>query len=611
MVDMNFANPGMFLWLLPLAGLLVALYLLRMRRTDIQVPAVFLWPQKTEEVRANSLFQRLRFSWLLVLQLLALLLIILAWARPQLKQKGVAGRATVIVIDTSASMGAKDVQPSRLEVAKKRAAEIIQAAGLNDQVAVIECASTPRVVVPLSTGDRAKQLRALDSVVQEDADSDMGEALRLAAAVASSVDQSAMVVLSDGVFAPVADFSPGKSRVVFEKVGSSGENVSIQALGVTDTPQGRLVYCSVKNHGAQPIKTTVTLRADGDVLDSNGVTISPDKTWGKTIKLPRDSKVVEANIGSGGRLHADDYSATITDPASSIRVLLVTNGDAFMERALALDPRVTLDKSETLPATEAGSGPSNYDVVVFDGVPESIVRARATLCLGSAGAGSPVKISGTKDKPSFLSSDQLPLLEGVDFESVYIDSMQLVKPGPTGQVVAEMKQGPLVVVSSAQKRQIYLAFRPLDSDFPLTVAFPIFVGNALDFLVGNKSSTILGVRPSQAFSLSSDNGEPVTVLTEGRQWTVPVPKGASNVIVRDIRRVGVYSVQSGKLKSKVYASLKNSQESNIAPRSVVTLGSARVGATSSPTRFEDFWKPVLLLALAVLGFEWFVFARRS
>src|SRR6476646_863622 len=110
---MIFQNAAQLLWLLPLLGVIILLYLLKMKRRELRVPATFLWPAKTEEVRANSLFQRLRFSWLMVLQILALALVIAALARPQTIQRGLAGKVTVLVIDASASMGSTDISPSR------------------------------------------------------------------------------------------------------------------------------------------------------------------------------------------------------------------------------------------------------------------------------------------------------------------------------------------------------------------------------------------------------------------------------------------------------------------------------------------------------------------
>ncbi|HZH98069.1 MAG TPA: BatA and WFA domain-containing protein, partial [Fimbriimonadaceae bacterium] len=134
----TFANAGALLWLIPLAGAIILLYLLKMRRKDLRVPATFLWPAMTYEVRANSLFQRLRFSWLMILQLLAICLIILGLARPQIRQAGLGGEVTVIVLDTSASMSATDVTPSRFEQAVRAATTIVDAVKPGDRVALIE-----------------------------------------------------------------------------------------------------------------------------------------------------------------------------------------------------------------------------------------------------------------------------------------------------------------------------------------------------------------------------------------------------------------------------------------------------------------------------------------
>ena len=103
---MTFVNLSGLLWLIPLAGIIIALYLLKMRRKDVRVPATFLWPPLIYEIRANALFQKLKFSWLLVLQLLALLLVVLAFARPQVRQQGLGGAVTVVILDSSASMSA-------------------------------------------------------------------------------------------------------------------------------------------------------------------------------------------------------------------------------------------------------------------------------------------------------------------------------------------------------------------------------------------------------------------------------------------------------------------------------------------------------------------------
>ena len=71
-----------FLLALPLLGVILVLYLLRLRRPLAPVASLHLWSVLTRDREANTLWQRLRVSLLLLLQLLALLALILALARP-------------------------------------------------------------------------------------------------------------------------------------------------------------------------------------------------------------------------------------------------------------------------------------------------------------------------------------------------------------------------------------------------------------------------------------------------------------------------------------------------------------------------------------------------
>src|ERR671916_597839 len=105
---MTFQSAAALWWLLPMAGAITALYLLKMRRRAVRVPAAFLWPRLTADVRANAPFQKLRVSLLLVLQLLAVFLLVFGLSNPLRKARGLHGRATVIVLDASASMAATD-----------------------------------------------------------------------------------------------------------------------------------------------------------------------------------------------------------------------------------------------------------------------------------------------------------------------------------------------------------------------------------------------------------------------------------------------------------------------------------------------------------------------
>ena len=608
---MNLQHTAALLWLIPLAGIIIALYLLRMRRKDVHVPATFLWPERTDEVRANALFQRLRFSWLLVLQLLALTLFVFALARPQTLQKGLAGTTTVVVLDASASMGATDVKPTRFDAALEIVKGMIESANAGDQLMLIEAGPYPRVVFPLSS-DPAAQRRALQAVRRSDAPSDIEEALRLATARVGEIEGSKIVLVSDGVFDEVENFASGKAELVYHKVGQDRKNVAIEALGSTEGPDGRVIYCGVKNHALDVQKVEVTVYADGKAINSEVATIESNKTWGQTFPSPPGAKLIEARIESGDILEADDYAVSVIDPGASLRVLLVTPGDLFLERALALDPRVTLDKAPEVPESErAGTaGPGTYDIVMFDGVKESPVKARGVLTFGMAGAVSNVTPTGRSQSFDFLRAEEHDLMRGVNLRGVYIENVEHVEPKAAGKVVAEGRGGPLIVVSETDKRQVYVAFSPLDSDFPLTVGFPIFVANALDYLAGTVSGDTFAILAGQQFQVPAESSEKA-VLRRPDGTSVEVEPLQGRYIVRGVDQVGEYTLDAPEKKVSVHAQMRDDHESSVNAQEFVAIKKNKVAAVKDLRRYADFWRPLALLALLVLGVEWWMYARRS
>src|SRR6201982_846214 len=103
---MHFISPLALLWAIPIGGIIVGMYLLKLRRKDVLVSSTFLWRQVIRDVQANAPFQKLRKNLLLLLQLIAAALIIFALSGPFLRLFALGGRNIVLVVDTSASMTA-------------------------------------------------------------------------------------------------------------------------------------------------------------------------------------------------------------------------------------------------------------------------------------------------------------------------------------------------------------------------------------------------------------------------------------------------------------------------------------------------------------------------
>jgi len=84
--------------------LLLLLYFLKLRRTEHTIASTLLWRKAVQDLRVNAPFQKLRKNILLLLQMLLLIAVLVALAKPVMNFVRKPERNVVLVIDQSASM---------------------------------------------------------------------------------------------------------------------------------------------------------------------------------------------------------------------------------------------------------------------------------------------------------------------------------------------------------------------------------------------------------------------------------------------------------------------------------------------------------------------------
>lgn len=143
---MQFLTPLAFA-LVALAIPIILLYMLKLRRKQVQVSSTFLWEQLLREQQANTPWQKLKRNLLLILQLLILAALIFALARPALQIPTVASGSVIVLLDASASMNATDISPSRFNSANNSVDAIINGLNPASSLTLILVGETPQILI--------------------------------------------------------------------------------------------------------------------------------------------------------------------------------------------------------------------------------------------------------------------------------------------------------------------------------------------------------------------------------------------------------------------------------------------------------------------------------
>mgnify|MGYP006196792035 FL=1 len=184
---MSFLNSLSFLgWgvLLSVPPLIVLLYFLKLKRAPLVVPSTYLWSRAIEDMHVNTIWQKLRRNILLWLQLLFVALLILAVLRPGNQAMQATQERLVLLIDQSASMNASVGSETRLEIAKRRATELIDGMSPESVAMIISFADEARVVQSY-TNNRALLRRKLDQIQPTNRLTQLDEALQAASGLAN------------------------------------------------------------------------------------------------------------------------------------------------------------------------------------------------------------------------------------------------------------------------------------------------------------------------------------------------------------------------------------------------------------------------------------------
>jgi len=592
----------------------IVFYLLKRKRVVRLIPSTLLWQRFLSETQASAPFQKLRRNWLLILQIILLVLGVAALARPYFAGKSKPAELRVVILDASASMQATDETPNRFEVARAEALKWVDSlAGADQMVVLVAGANTE--VKQSATSEKAALRRALQNCVCTDSPTRLVPALRMAESLVRDHHDAEIHLFSDGAVPELSEFENKALPLVYHKVGKGSNNLGIIGLDARanpENPKERAIYVKVGNYSTNAQETELELRFDDRVLETRPIKIPAGETSPQVFLAaqPHDG-VFNVRITAQDDLAADNSASIVSLLPKPVRVLLVSNGNRFLDRALRASPNVELTTTAVL-ADDAAA----YDFVVLDDItpvvwPRGNVLAFHVLNTNWVESATPIEGPPIVDWRA-----SHPLLRYSGFDNVQIKESYAGKPPSWAVSLADAPQASLMLAGEfGRQRVVWAGFNPIETTWPLRVTFPIFIANAVDWLnPANTTGSQLLVRAGDAFRLALQHPETAAEVTlpDGQVRNLPIEATASEFVFGDTFKQGAYHLRVGTNDLTFCVNLLDAAESNIKPREELQLGKfTTVRATTLQRTNMELWRVIAGLALLMLLIEWWYYHRRT
>ena len=595
MAEVSFLSPMYFLFLLAIP-FVIFLYLLRTRRQTVMVPSVYLWKRYTREEQRYSLFKKILRDILLILQILIVILITLGLVRPAIPTS-VKINNVVFIIDTSCSMQSKDIKPSRFELVRNKALEVLDSLDRGTNIALFSSDSKTRFILDY-TADRGLIKKAINSLSPTDTEGKILETLTYIEKMNKKPD--IIYLFTDGAFGEDIPSNLPMNIFIFAK---GGNNVGITSVSARDIgiKGEKEIFINVQNFSSRERSVPFQVWEGERLVESSVIDLEKNDSKGITVGPKVWKSMVRVVIYPNDELPADDR-AYLTFPKVKPSVLLVSAGNPYLEIVLSLADVGLIDRVDRF---DLGMLP-NYDIVVFDGTAPNEILPGNYIFIGKVPENLPLQLIDVEERPVILRlNSSHPVMRFVDFDGVDI-KRSLVLDSFQGESLVTTTSGSILWSYEGQMgKMLILGFYPEESSLIDSPSFPILIKNTIDWLGENPDPGMVST------------GEIVKLRTKNQneEVTVTAPYGVVKrnsdegrlVAFGDTFKVGVYSFKSNLGVIDVGANLCSSLESDISPK--ISNREFKIDSVLNEEEKVnlDLWSFLAMAALGVLFLEGYLF----
>lgn len=603
------------LWLLISIPIIIFLYLLKQKAEEHPVSSLFLWKEVYRNNEVTTPWEKLKNNLLMYLQILAMLLLILALASPYLKNKGNEYKNIIMILDNSGSMNTLySEKETRLEVAKQKAIDYLEKTHANVLITILSGSSDGEIVLSNST-DRMEIKKAIESIEQTDLSGDLSNSISLAESMTDQWESYEAIIFSDkGI-----DIKNLNGFIV--DIGNQGKNAAIDYISHTENEDGTVaVLAKVSNRGQEEIKTDINLYLNSEIIDIKSVFLLPEESKILYFKnIPKEEGILKAELQEKDDLNEDNTAYDFTEAINAKKILLVTEKNIFLEKAILTKENIELYKTTN---PEDIDKKDEYDLYIFDKKVPKVIPQNGNIIFiypdiqKDSSLADLIKIKETIDGAK-IETQKNAVTKFISSYSFIANHVSILEKPAWAESFLKAEKGCAGFIGNKEGRTIaVLGFNIHESSIPLETQFPILIHNLLQecLITDLISETQITAGDSITINVKSDIENFNVTYPNNRIENIPVSSLTS--YFNHTEKAGLYQFsckEKGEEKTAyLTVGFPTNEESDLVQDKIVT-GTNKIQTVSADTVKGGTNLRIILLicALILLVIEWIIYKKQT
>ena len=585
------------LFLLITVPLLIMLYILKRKYKEEVISSSLLWSEVYKNTRATTPWEKFRRNIMFLLQLIILLLLIFALMKPFLKFGGESYKNVIIVVDNTASMSTIYNEKTRLEEAKNLAKEFLTSTSEGTNTHIVSFDGSGNL---LSTGDADKQLSAeiISEIKQSYSSGDINDVVSLVRAIGEGIgEEYETLIFTD------KDVNLGEIQGKVVSLGNTGTNASIDNIShkfINDTVK---VIATVSNRGTGQYEGDFSLYSGDEIIQIESLILAEGEK--KTLSFDLEGyngNYLKGELSRKDIILEDNLYYHVIGDTKTKKVLLVTEGNVFLERAFGSIPNIEIFKTNNVSnLTEV----DKYDLYVFDNTNPNVMPKSGSMLFVNPTSNDFFKIleGGEMGEAKVIPGELSSYLDSMEFT---LQSYGVIETPYFGKNFLTVDGKSIGFKGEFEGRQIAaLSFDLHDTDLTLKKEFPILMYDLGESLIST----------GMLYKSNFKAGEKVIAkgVTIEEELKVTYPKGevldikSGNEIDED-EELGLYKLNLGEEEEIFSVNFPSENESNTNTNGEKeneslskVKGDLKRGINISPF--------LILFAIGIVCYEWIMYKR--